>query len=568
MPTLPTPGADYDSWGVELNEWLAEGGIVHQVKSGYGAAGNGSTDDTAAIQAALDAANAAGGGTVFLPPGAYKITDQLVVENCTLRGVGVYQWGEYDQGSTIHITDTVDPAISLRSGGVLVGLNFYHPNQSTTSTPVVYPATVELYQTTPSILARETLIHECTFVNSYIAVDLNGDSVNGLSPSCRVIDNRICAISIGVNHPFTLIENQIQRNMFTYAHWPEGEAGNAKDYITANAIGVTIADGSGTTLSNNTFFGFGEGVQLYGEIGITIISNNMFDGCYRCISMDDLERCIGLTITGNHFGAHDTGDLITKVNALAVGGTIVASTGLIQMVVNGNFFLPAHGEHIWLSCEVGMSLTAAITGNYFLEAGANDNDDPHYSIYLDGQNLGATVVGNTFEMTNSALFNEATAIYIAGDGTSASISGNWVFAYQKGIDVSAAAATALISMTGNTFRNMLTAGIVHPSTGERFMRTANRIYDGAIDPATVASAATVTLGESDVTRVVISGTTTITSITASWPGRMVVLQFADVLTVTDGSNLVLAGNFVTSLDDTLTLYCDGTNWREMARSVN
>jgi hypothetical protein len=49
---------------------------------------------------------------------------------------------------------------------------------------------------------------------------------------------------------------------------------------------------------------------------------------------------------------------------------------------------------------------------------------------------------------------------------------------------------------------------------------------------------------------------------------MVVLQFADVLTVTDGSNLVLAGNFVTSLDDTLTLYCDGTNWREMARSVN
>ena len=40
----------------------------------YGATGDGTTDDTAAIQAAIDAAEAAGGGTVNLPPGIYKVT--------------------------------------------------------------------------------------------------------------------------------------------------------------------------------------------------------------------------------------------------------------------------------------------------------------------------------------------------------------------------------------------------------------------------------------------------------------------------------------------------------------
>ena len=40
----------------------------------YGAVGNGSTNDTAAIQSAINAAAADGGGTVFLPAGTYRIT--------------------------------------------------------------------------------------------------------------------------------------------------------------------------------------------------------------------------------------------------------------------------------------------------------------------------------------------------------------------------------------------------------------------------------------------------------------------------------------------------------------
>ncbi len=43
----------------------------------YGATGKGKVDDTAAIQKAIDAANAAHGGTVYFPPGTYRLDNTL-----------------------------------------------------------------------------------------------------------------------------------------------------------------------------------------------------------------------------------------------------------------------------------------------------------------------------------------------------------------------------------------------------------------------------------------------------------------------------------------------------------
>ncbi|WP_246560513.1 glycoside hydrolase family 55 protein [Kitasatospora kifunensis] len=50
----------------------------------YGATGNGTTDDTAALQAALSAAPA--GGTVYLPPGTYLVSSPLTVNGLTVYG--------------------------------------------------------------------------------------------------------------------------------------------------------------------------------------------------------------------------------------------------------------------------------------------------------------------------------------------------------------------------------------------------------------------------------------------------------------------------------------------------
>jgi len=68
----------------------------------------------------------------------------------------------------------------------------------------------------------------------------------------------------------------------------------------------------------------------------------------------------------------------------------------------------------------------------------------------------------------------------------------------------------------------------------------------------------------------VTGTTTITSISGSGisAGTEVTLIFDGILTFTDGSNLKLNGNFVTSADDTITLVWDGSTWYETSRSSN
>lgn len=68
----------------------------------------------------------------------------------------------------------------------------------------------------------------------------------------------------------------------------------------------------------------------------------------------------------------------------------------------------------------------------------------------------------------------------------------------------------------------------------------------------------------------VTGTTNITSVSGTGivAGTKITIIFDGVLTFTDGSNLKLAGNFVTTADDTITLAYDGTNWYELCRSVN
>lgn len=135
----------------------------------YGARGDGMTDDTKAVQAALDAC-AADGGTVLLPSGRYLIGGHLVVPPyVTLRGTFSAP------AATSHTTGTIllafegrgnvhaEPFITLNRCSTLRGLQVFYPEQEPENiTP--YPWCVRGYG--DNIAIRDVLL-----INPYLGVD-------------------------------------------------------------------------------------------------------------------------------------------------------------------------------------------------------------------------------------------------------------------------------------------------------------------------------------------------------------------------------------------------------------
>lgn len=90
---------------------------------GFGATGDSTTDDTAAIQAAIDACDANRGGTVFFPQGRYRIASGLTVSKpgTRLLGEGLPGQGRDSayhsaQGSSRIISDNGITAITCNYG--------------------------------------------------------------------------------------------------------------------------------------------------------------------------------------------------------------------------------------------------------------------------------------------------------------------------------------------------------------------------------------------------------------------------------------------------------------------
>jgi hypothetical protein len=90
-----------------IGYYLAPGDIVSQLVGGssgqfptpqdYGAVGDGTTDDTVAIQAAIDANITATGGLLYFPDATYKITSKLVIP----FSAGWQMFGESRDGARI-----------------------------------------------------------------------------------------------------------------------------------------------------------------------------------------------------------------------------------------------------------------------------------------------------------------------------------------------------------------------------------------------------------------------------------------------------------------------------------
>ncbi|MBK1876516.1 DUF7594 domain-containing protein [Pelagicoccus mobilis] len=103
----------------------------------YGAVGNGKADDTAAIQATIDAAAAAGGAIAFLPPRVYSVPGTLnVPSNVELRGAsdGHHTANGEEYATVLLVTNDQGnadgtPFITLQANSGIRGMSFFYPDQ-------------------------------------------------------------------------------------------------------------------------------------------------------------------------------------------------------------------------------------------------------------------------------------------------------------------------------------------------------------------------------------------------------------------------------------------------------
>jgi hypothetical protein len=96
----------------------------HSVRD-YGAQGDGRADDTAAIQRAVNAAQRGTGGTVFLPPGVYRLTGSVRIDSARVSLLGAGRmWTELRPASGTDGVHVECPATGTRYVGDCVFADF------------------------------------------------------------------------------------------------------------------------------------------------------------------------------------------------------------------------------------------------------------------------------------------------------------------------------------------------------------------------------------------------------------------------------------------------------------
>lgn len=159
----------------------------HLDVSAFGATGDGTTDDTAAFQTALNQAYQAGGGTVFVPPGRYLIATHLIVpHNVTLEGIftapPTTPWRSDNPENKPQLAGSVllavegagkadgTPFIQLNMNATIKGIAVFYPEQKDTNPPVAYPWTIS-----SSLHGTDNCsIIDILLINPYQAVDFGG----------------------------------------------------------------------------------------------------------------------------------------------------------------------------------------------------------------------------------------------------------------------------------------------------------------------------------------------------------------------------------------------------------
>lgn len=365
----------------------AVGRTVHQklqesvsVKD-FGATGDGTTDDTGAIQAAITAVTASN-GSVYVPTGTYNITSLTITSSITLYGDGL--------GSILRTTSATADAIYIDGVGNDPGcvLEYLYINSTVTRTAGYM---------IKSNSSQGTKIRNCRIDNGYNGIGVTGNVVQGVYiQNCVIYATNVAGSAIDVTAQ--VLTQGIVGSVFSDL-WISGTSS-----LVHTGKGINVACVGDLTINNVSTLYCDVGLNVQPAAGATVqalfVSNCFFDsGDFQGLNFSpaggaiQLVKCVNVwaaTFSINGALLSGTGSILETEfvnctfagngnNGLFIASTIATNTsfigGCLAQNVNAGFVTAANVNNFRvIGATIGA--TGQFTANNYgvlINAGTSDN---------------------------------------------------------------------------------------------------------------------------------------------------------------------------------------------------
>ena len=527
---------------------------VFNVKN-YGATGNGTTDDTAGLQAAINALSTAGQGLLYFPSGAYRIDTSLNLQNLSnfeIRGTGATLMALSSEESADSNGDLL--RVDGCSNFTLSGLTFDADSAQRTQTE------------NPSSLWLQGdfnfRVTNCAFNNTVgDAIDLCAlsASIDATADHDGLIEG--CSINSAWRNGISLVHGSrinIESNLFQNI---SGTAPQAGIDIEANSNDTDGANRD-ITIDNNRF-------QNIAETGVAVpssmapydvtIDSNQFSNVPTGVFNQGLDTVVDNNVFGNYTNTPSPTSVAMIYCPPYAGGQHVE--------IGGNSFNDLSGvgaimiDPQWIgSALVSNNRISNLSGSGFDAINLNDNNTVvTANIITNCSGLPIGIDGSDEDVENNNL-NGGTGDGIAVTGSAMIVRGNTVSNFAVGLDLrdnasTGPTATASI-VSGNTISGCPTglfSSLIHSQVTGNSFSNATKPASG---PGSNATGEILLLSVSGGTALIANNTLTNISgvigldIVGNWIGQATITsnQFTTIggTAITTGAPSVITGNTITN----------------------
>ncbi|MBF5041996.1 MULTISPECIES: glycosyl hydrolase family 28-related protein [Myxococcaceae] len=418
----------------------------------FGARGDGVTDDTAAIQAALDAAGAAGGGMVLVPSGTFRVSPSARTRLVLRSGVHLTGQGlssvlkvrddAGDYGTLLGAATDATPLTDVRISNLWIDQNTEANRTGSVRTGQESAVQNALRVFAGSDVHVEGVRFDGAGVNT---VRLNGVDLTRVSvrscefrfrPKDGVADYDNSAVYFDCTH------HEAQGNTFSAAigsgaraciethRGPSLVTGNHSDgyWTGVNAVSASgsapeVPSGNDLQVTGNTFSRCNWGIQLWSITGRVlsnvVVSDNVLSvaqvshGQGSCAGISFVYRASGalegrlrgIVVRGNTVTHEDEpADGRPMADAFLTAGLSLLPAGDVEdVVVMGNLIsrAPVAGLRMANALTGARAVNVRVAQNLFVDFGQNVGVPPSYraAFYLASRLEDVVIEGNTLRDT-------------------------------------------------------------------------------------------------------------------------------------------------------------------------